>query len=97
MLNGILSEAILFGIGGSSDLCVNDAFTILDNFKFEGILNTKKPDEGDAVSCPPCQICDQICKNLRFSCAIFADLCLSLIEHNSDLSVVVQPANEVSR
>ena len=95
MLN-ISSEAVLFVIGGSSDLCVNDAFIILDNFEFKGILNTKKPDEGNAVSCPPCQICDQIYKDFWFSCAIFADLCLSIIKYNSDLSVVVQPANEVS-
>jgi hypothetical protein len=89
MLNGILSKVVLFGIGGSSNLGVNNAFTILDNFEFKGILNTKKSDEGNAVSRPPWQICDQICKNFQFSCAIFADLCLSIIEHNSDLSMVV--------
>ena len=66
MLNGISSEAVLFGIGGSSDLCVNDAFMILDKFEFKGILNMKKLDEGNAVSCPPRQICDQICKDFWF-------------------------------
>ena len=66
MHNGISSEAVLFGIGDSSDVCVNDDFVILDNFEFKGILNTKKPDEGNAVSCPPRQICDQICKDFWF-------------------------------
>ena len=96
MLNGILSEVVIFGIGGSPNLCMNDAFTILDHFEFKCILNMKKPDEGNTMSCLPCQICNQICENFQFPCAILADLCLSLIEHNLDLSMAVQPANEVS-
>jgi len=48
------------------------------------------------MSCPLCEICNKICKDFSKARMVFANICLSSVKDDMDLSMITKPANELS-